>query len=108
MLLDDRERAKKILDKLEKFHDDLEVEKLLAKEQGDDLAIVEAPREIIEHFNRGKLLKAFDAVGYFLYQGAAVCESGHKDRINGVLEHTHRISASDWDEECRKNSSRGK
>lgn len=79
---------KEIFEELEKFHADLEIEKLMAQENGITLPIVEAPRKIIEHFNRGKLLKAFDAVGYFLYQGACVCEQGKKDKVEADLDRT--------------------
>lgn len=78
---------KKVLDKLETFHSDLEVEKLLAIDHGNIHAIVEAPRDVIEYINRGvKMLKAFDRVGYCLYQGAVVCETGKKQAVLDGLE----------------------
>lgn len=94
--LEDREQAKKILDKLEKFHSDIEIEKLVAQDNGESMAVVEAPREIIEHFNRGKMVKAFDRAGYFIYNGAAVCEEGKKDKITQGFEDSSVLMPDDW------------
>lgn len=96
MHLEERERAKRILDKLEKFNADLEIEKLMAQDNGTAIAIVEAPREIIEHFNRGKLLKAFDRAGYFIFNGAAVCEEGKKEKVIQDFDSASVLMPDDW------------
>lgn len=84
------------MDKLEKFHSDLEIEKLIAQDNGLPIAVVEAPREIIEHFNRGKLIKAFDKVGYFIYNGVAVCETGKKEQVTQWMDDSSVLMPDEW------------
>ena len=93
---EDREQAKKIMDKLETFHSDLEIEKLMAQDRGDTMPVVEAPREICEHFNRGRLLKAFDRAGYFIYDGVAVCETGKKEKVVNSFDQSSSLMPDDW------------
>lgn len=38
---------------------------------------IEAPRKIIEHFNRGRMA-GIDSVGYFIYEGVKVFEEGKR------------------------------
>jgi hypothetical protein len=88
--LEERELKKKVLDKLEAFHTDIEIEKEMARDNGDVHAIVEAPREVVEYINRGpKMIAAFDRVGYCLYHGVVVCETGKKDATIELLEGPH-------------------
>lgn len=59
----------------------------MAQDHGNVHPIVEAPREVIEYINRGpKMIKAFDKVGYCLYQGAVVCETGKKEATLASIE----------------------
>ncbi len=95
----ERERVKKILDKLEIFNEQLAIEKMMAQDAGLQFAIVEAPLDVIEHFNRGKLINAFHAVGYFLYQGAAVCLEGTKEQVENNLELSHQQTPDDWNKD---------
>lgn len=44
----------------------------------DDIPHLEAPRPVIEHFNR-RSMTAFDQVGYFIFQGVRVYEEGKKE-----------------------------
>jgi hypothetical protein len=92
----EREQKKKILDKLEKFHSDVEIEKLIAQDNGLPIAVVEAPREIIEHFNRGRLIQAFDKAGYFIYNGVAVCETGKKAKVTEAMDQSSVLMPDDW------------
>lgn len=43
-----------------------------------EMAAVEAPRKIIEHFNRGRM-DGIDTVGYFVYEGVKVFEEGKRE-----------------------------
>jgi len=43
----------------------------------DNVPYVEAPRSIIEHYNRGKM-EGFDKAGYFMYQSVRVYEKGKR------------------------------
>lgn len=85
--MEERELKKKVLDKLESFHTDIEIEKEIARDNGYIHAIVEAPRDVIEYLNRGpRMIAAFDRVGYCLYHGVVVCELGKKDLVTEMLE----------------------
>lgn len=50
--------------------------------QDEDMPWTEAPRSVLEHFNRGKM-KGIDDVGYFIYQGCRVYEDGKHDEALG-------------------------
>jgi len=82
--LEKREEKKKIFDKLETFHSNLEVEKLMAKDEGEAFAIVEVPKELLNYFLSSRPkgdAEAFEQTGYMMYQGAAICEEGKKDSV---------------------------
>lgn len=44
----------------------------------DDMPWVEAPRAVLEHFNRSNMA-GVDSVGYFVYQGCKVYEEGKQE-----------------------------
>ena len=92
----EREQKKKVLDKLEQFHTDLEVEKLIAQDNGEPFAIVEAPREIIEHFMRGESLNKFDEDKYFFYRNAAIVEAGTKEAATARIEKSSTLMPEAW------------
>lgn len=44
------------------------------------MPFVEAPRNIIEHFNRGRM-DGFDEAGYFVHNGVRVYEEGKSKAV---------------------------
>lgn len=86
---------KAIVDKLETFHNNVEIEKMMAQDNGDIHVIVEAPREIIEYLNRGKMLKAFDKVGFCINNGVIVCGEGKKDEVLQQIEDSNTLGPSE-------------
>lgn len=91
----ERDRVRKILDKLEAFHDLLAEEHMIAAESGVTMPVLEAPIEIIEHFSRGTgMLQAFKKNKYFIYghngKGAIICEEGTREEVENELELSHR------------------
>ncbi len=93
--LEERELKKGIVDKLEAMHTDIEVEKMMAQENGEIHPIVEAPRDIIEYLNRGKMIKAFDRIGYCIYNNVIICEVGKKDQTRQLIEDSNTLSPQD-------------
>lgn len=75
---------------------DVEVEKRVAQDQGNDMPVIEAPREIIEHLNMGKM-KEFEKDQYCIYKGVFVCEVGKKQLVEQKLATTHRFDP----DQCR-------
>lgn len=73
---EERETAKRLFNKLEQFRDDVQIAKMMAKDNGELLPVVECDRDLVEYHNRGSLIKGFDQVGYFIYEGAVICEKG--------------------------------
>jgi hypothetical protein len=68
----------------------------MAQDAGDAMAIIEAPREIIEYFNRGRMIQAFDAVGYFIYHGVCVCETGKKADIEAKIAESETMLPAEY------------
>lgn len=64
---------------LNQFLDDLITAEMRGQIDGDGLPWVEAPREVIQYYNRGKMLKGFDDVGYFVMQNTRVYEVGKRE-----------------------------
>lgn len=62
---------------MDKFLTDL-AEAMAEGPTEDSIPHTEAPRAVIEHFNR-RSMEAFDQVGYFLFQGVKVYEEGKKE-----------------------------
>lgn len=86
----ERERVRKILDKLEVFNETIAIEKMVAAESDVLMPVVEAPIEIIEHFNRGSMMQAFRKTKFFIYQGAVICEEGTREQVENELELSHK------------------
>jgi hypothetical protein len=63
---------------------------MVAQEAGDPLPLVEATRDVIEHFNRQNL-KGFDAAGYFVHRGVIVCESGKSEQVKASMQSSHTM-----------------
>lgn len=94
--LEEREQKKKILASLEILKEEIEVQKMIAKDHELMFAIVEAPQEIIEYYNRGPLLSAFNRVGYFIINGAVVCKEGTSEAIADLLEESHSMDVTQF------------
>lgn len=59
---------------------------MMAKDNGELLPVVECDRDLVEYHNRGSLIKGFDQVGYFIYEGAVICEKGQGEAIRQKIE----------------------
>lgn len=63
------------------------IARALHEEQGEGMPEIEAPRKIIEYYNRGSI-NGFEKAGYFIFQGVKVFEDGkkaersHEDKIS--------------------------
>lgn len=57
----------------------------MARDQGILLSVIEAPLEVIAHFNRGELMKGFHSTGFFIYRDVVVCEPGKKEYVTEKL-----------------------
>lgn len=62
-------------DELNQFLEDVAVQKALS---GSEFPEIEAPRVIIEFYNKGNI-KGFDDAGYFIFDGVKVFEAGKKE-----------------------------
>ncbi len=91
----DRENAKRNFNKIEKFNDDVQIALMMAQESGEKLPVIEASREVIEHFNRQNI-KGFDSAGYFIHKGVLVCENGNSDAIKRKLEKSESLEPHDY------------
>lgn len=58
-----------------------------------DVPEIEAPRRVIEYFNRGAQ-KGFDEAGYFMYQGVKVYEAGKVEETK--LREPHPTDNMHW------------
>ena len=56
------------------------VQQAISQNETKEMPCVEVPRRVIEHFNRGKLLAGFDAVGYFVHSGVKIYETGKREQ----------------------------
>lgn len=72
------------------FNESIAIEKMVAAESGILMPVVEAPIEIIEHFNRGAMMQAFKKAKFFIYQGAIICQEGTREEVENELELSHK------------------
>ncbi len=65
-------------EELNRFFEDVGIAIQMGPIEDDDMPWVEAPRAVLEHFNRSNM-DGVDSAGYFVYQGCKVYEQGKRD-----------------------------
>lgn len=68
-----------------KFAEDIQIAKMQGPEEGDDIPFVEAPRHVIENYNRGRMAD-FDKIGYWIFQDCRICETGKSGEVRGKIQ----------------------
>lgn len=64
---------------------------MMAKEHGTGIPVMEAPQEIIEYLNRGRMLE-FEKGGSMMYRDVIVCAQGKKESVKTKYDVLHSKS----------------